>query len=386
MARAQNKTETGGEPVVCISRDDIGLLFEALRRHGYMLVGPRVRDGAIVYDALEAVNDLPVGWTDEQDAGTYKIKRRADNALFGYVVGPHSWKKYLFPPRREIWRGRKKKDGSFETWQEESTPPPRYAFIGVRACELHAIQIQDRVFMGGTYQDPVYAGNRADNFIVAVNCGQAAKTCFCTSMNTGPKVGAGHDLALTEIIDGDTHYFVAEAGSEKGAGVLAEIPSRPALEADMAAAAARTEKAVKEMGRSVDMTDIKDLLYRNYDNERWAALEKRCLACGNCTMACPTCFCSKVEDTTDLSGEHAQRWKSWDSCFTMDFSYIHGGSVRPSIKSRYRQWLTHKLATWIDQFGSSGCVGCGRCVTWCPVGIDLTQEVKAIRESEKQND
>ena len=380
----QRITESRQAPVR-VNREDIESLFITLKKQGYTLVGPTVRDGAIVYDALETVENLPVGWTDEQEAGTYRIKRRADKALFGYNVGPHSWKKFLFPPRKQMWRGRKKEDGSFETWEEKPDgPPPRYAFIGVRACELHAIQIQDTVFMGGTHQDPVYAGNREDNFIIAVNCGQAAKTCFCTSMNTGPKVGKGYDLALTEIIDGASHYFVAEAGTAKGADVLKEAPSRPAQKSDTDSADACTEKAKAEMGRTIDISDIKELLYRNYDNKRWEELEKRCLACGNCTMACPTCFCSKVEDVTDLTGDHAERWRSWDSCFTMDFSYIHGGSVRPSIKSRYRQWLTHKLATWIDQFGSSGCVGCGRCIVWCPVGIDLTEEVKAIRESEKE--
>lgn len=364
----------------------MGALFTALQQNGYTLVGPTLRDGAIVYDALETPDDLPAGWTDEQEAGTYKTKRRGDAALFGYNVGPHSWKKYLFPPRKQIWRGRKKDDGSFETWQDGEDDTPRYAFIGVRACELHAIQIQDKVFMGGTHQNPVYAGRRADNFIVAVNCGQAANTCFCTSMNTGPKVDDGYDLALTEVIDAETHFFVAEAGSAKGAVVLAGIPSRPAKQAELDEAAARIANAEQDMGRHVDMTDIKELLYRNYDNARWDELEKRCLSCGNCTMACPTCFCSKVEDSTDLSGDHAERWQSWDSCFTMDFSYIHGGSVRSSGKSRYRQWLMHKLATWFDQFGSSGCVGCGRCITWCPVGIDLTEEVKAIRASEKERE
>ncbi len=380
----QSSTESRQAPVR-VNRAEIESLFIILKKRGYALVGPRVRDGAVIYDALDTVENLPVGWTDEQEAGTYRIKRRNDKALFGYNVGPHSWKKFLFPPRKQIWRGRKREDGSFETSQEMSEPAPRYAFIGVRACELHAIQIQDRIFMGGTYQDPVYAGRRADNFIVAVNCGQAGKTCFCTSMNTGPKVDKGHDLALTEIIEGEAHYFLVEADSDKGAEILREMPSRPAEKGDRDAAVAATAKAIREMGRAIDINDIKGLLYRNYDNKRWEELERRCLACGNCTMACPTCFCSKVEDNTDLTGDHAERWKSWDSCFTMDFSYIHGGSVRPSIKSRYRQWLMHKLATWIDQFGSSGCVGCGRCITWCPVGIDLTAEVKAIRESEMEN-
>ena len=100
-------------------------------------------------------------------------------------------------------------------------------------------------------------------------------------------------------------------------------------------------------------------------------------------MVCPTCFCTTVEDHSDLAGETAERVRSWDSCFTLDFSYVHGGSVRTETQSRYRQWMTHKLASWIDQFGTSGCVGCGRCITWCPVGIDITEEAAAIRQTRR---
>jgi Fe-S-cluster-containing hydrogenase component 2 len=131
----------------------------------------------------------------------------------------------------------------------------------------------------------------------------------------------------------------------------------------------------------MDTTGIRDLLYTNFDHPRWDNVAQRCLTCANCTMVCPTCFCTTVEDVSDVTGSHAERWRKWDSCFSQNFSYIHGGSVRSSAKSRYRQWMTHKLASWIDQFGSSGCVGCGRCITWCPVGIDITEEVRAIRES-----
>ena len=133
------------------------------------------------------------------------------------------------------------------------------------------------------------------------------------------------------------------------------------------------------MGREMNTDGIHDLLLANLEHPRWEEVAGRCLTCGNCTMVCPTCFCTSVEDTSDLAGVSAERSRRWDSCFTMDFSYIHGGSVRASPKSRYRQWMTHKLATWWDQFGSSGCVGCGRCITWCPVGIDITEEVRAIR-------
>jgi formate hydrogenlyase subunit 6/NADH:ubiquinone oxidoreductase subunit I len=133
--------------------------------------------------------------------------------------------------------------------------------------------------------------------------------------------------------------------------------------------------------RHLDTAGLRDLLYENFEHPRWDNVAARCLSCANCTMVCPTCFCTTVEDVSDISGNHAERWRRWDSCFTQSFSYIHGGSVRTSAKSRYRQWMTHKLASWTDQFGTSGCVGCGRCITWCPVGIDITEEVRAIRES-----
>ena len=368
-----------------IKRDDLQSLFDVVIARGYMPVGPTVREGAIVYDELRRVQDLPEGWTEDQDAGTYRLKRRDDKALFGFNNGPHSWKKYLFPPRSKLWEGKKTDDGGFTVKEAEDTEKP-FAFIGVRACDLHAIEVQDKVFMSNHHPDPLYAGRRGKALVIVVNCGQAGKTCFCTSMNTGPRAEGGFDLALTEILDGDDHYFVAEPGSTDGFSLLAEIPHTAAGRDNIAAALERTKRAEEQMGRKVDISDIKELLYRNYDNDRWDALEKRCLACGNCTMACPTCFCSKVEDVTDLSGDHAERWREWDSCFTMDFSHIHGGSVRPTTRSRYRQWLVHKLATWLDQFGTSGCVGCGRCITWCPVGIDLTEEVRLIREGEKDRE
>jgi sulfhydrogenase subunit beta (sulfur reductase) len=368
-----------------IKRCDLQALFDVVIARGYMPVGPTVREGVIVYDELRSVQDLPEGWTEDQDAGTYRLNRRDDSALFGFNNGPHSWKKYLFPPRSKLWEGKKTDDGGFTLKEAEDTQKP-FAFIGVRSCDLHAIQVQDKVFMNEHHPDPLYAGRRDQALIIVVNCGQAAKTCFCTSMNTGPRAESGYDLSLTEILEGDDHYFVAEPGSAKGFSLLAEIPHTEAGGENITAAEKCTKRAVEQMGRKIDISDIKELLYRNYGNERWDELEKRCLACGNCTMACPTCFCSKVEDVTDLTGDHAERWREWDSCFTMDFSYIHGGSARKTVRSRYRQWLTHKLAAWLDQFGASGCVGCGRCITWCPVGIDLTEEVRLIRDSENQKD
>jgi sulfhydrogenase subunit beta (sulfur reductase) len=365
---------------VCVEYAGLRELLGVLKANGYRLIGPQLRDGAIVYDELASIDGLPAGWTDEQEGGKYRLQKREDHALFGYAVGPHSWKKFLFPPVIRQWRARRTDTGlQFDTEQEKN---PRYAFIGVRACELHAIAVQDKVFMGEKFVDPIYAERRKNAFIVALNCGQAGGTCFCASMKTGPKARTGFDLVVTEILEKQSHYFVVGVGSEAGAQVLTQIAHRQADERDIMLAEQVVQGTAQQMGRVMDTTDIKELLYRNYEHPRWDDVASRCLSCANCTMVCPTCFCSTVEEVTDLAGEHAERWRRWDSCFHVNFSYVAGGGIRASTKSRYRQWMTHKLATWIDQFGTSGCVGCGRCITWCPVAIDITEEVRAIRETE----
>jgi len=360
---------------------DFGTLFQALTERGYRIMGPVLRDGAIAYDELSSADDLPRGWTDEQDGGTYRVKVRQDAALFGYSVGPHSWKKFLLPPVMRLWRS-ERRNGGFEV-RGEPQDTQKYAFLAVRSCDLHAIDTQDRVFLQGPYTDPVYKARREKAFIIAVNCGQAGGTCFCVSMGTGPKATSGFDLALTEVLEGEQHYFLVEDGTERGAEILSELPCGRATVEEEQAAEAVVARAAAQMGRVMDTSGIKELLYRNYEHPRWENVANRCLTCANCTNVCPTCFCTTIEDVTDLKGQQAERWRRWDSCFTMEFSYIHGGSIRASAKSRYRQWMTHKLATWIDQFGTSGCVGCGRCITWCPVGIDITEEVRAIRASEQ---
>ncbi len=353
-------------------------LIPALQRRGYQVVGPVVREGAIIYDVVEKLADLPAGWTDEQAAGRYRLQRRDDQALFGYVVGPHSWKKYLHPAEIRLFAA--EQQGGTLRILNNAPPPPRRAFLGVRACELAAIAVQDRVLQGDRYRDPIYSARRERIFIVAVNCTQAASTCFCTSMKTGPHVERGFDLALTELARPEKHEFLIEAGSDAGAEVLAELESAAASPEICAEAEAAVERAAAQIERRMDTTNIRDLLSQNFEHPRWDNVAQRCLTCANCTMVCPTCFCTTVEDTSDLTGTHAERWRKWDSCFSQSFSYIHGGSVRSSTKSRYRQWMTHKLGSWIDQFGTSGCVGCGRCITWCPVGIDITEEVRALRE------
>lgn len=367
------------QPVV-IQIDDFNILFKIISGKGYEIIGPTAKDGAVTYGSINTMSDLPVGMIDRQDGGTYRLIESNQKTLFGYVVGQDSWKKFLYPPKHKMLE-LARRDKTFDILSNESGPARR-AFLGVRACELAAIAIHDKILLEGPYADPHYRANRENALIIAVNCTRAGGTCFCVSMGTGPKAKFGFDLALTEIIENGSHHFLIESGSDKGAEILGEIGGRPANENEIKAAAKAIDRAANNMGRNLDTEGLKELLQRNFDHPRWDQVATRCLNCGNCTMVCPTCFCMTIEDATDLDSRTAARWRKWDSCFTLDFSYIHGGSIRPSGKARYRQWLMHKLANWVDQFGMFGCVGCGRCITWCPVGIDLTEEAGAIRSSE----
>ncbi len=353
-------------------------LHQALTAVGYRVIGPQVRAGAISLGELESAGDLPFGWGVTLSPGGYRLRERDDQAAFGHSAGPGSWKEFLHPPRERLWSASRDQAGSERRPDEREEPAPM-AFLGVRPCDLRAIQIQDRVLGGQAHPDSAYAKRRARVFIVAVNCTEPGETCFCTSMGTGPQAGPGYDLLLTELAGEAEHTFVIEAGSAAGSAILAELPVRPADPDLRQRAHAAVESAATQMGRSMEADGLRELLAASHDAARWEDVAARCLTCGNCTMACPTCFCTTVEDVTDLSGDHAERWQSWESCFDLDFSYLHGGPVRSSGVSRYRQWLTHKLGTWHDQFGSSGCVGCGRCIVWCPVGIDITEEVAALR-------
>ncbi|RDI55259.1 4Fe-4S dicluster domain-containing protein [Nocardia mexicana] len=365
---------TPGDTAV-IDRAGLDRLVEVLRARGYRVIGPQVRDGAIVLDELESGAALPSGWGVQTSPGRYRLHRRDDEAVFAHSAGPGSWKQFLHPPHRKI----------AEIGPDlESVPvdevPVKSAFLGVRGCDLASIAILGRVLGGGEYPDPSFGRRRHDLFVVAVNCTEPGGVCFCASMGTGPGVSAGFDLALTERIEGSDHRFLVEVGTEAGAHVLAEVGSREAETAEIARAGEAVNAAAQRMGRAMPEVDLRTLLRDSRESPHWQDVASRCLTCANCTMVCPTCFCTTTEDVTDLTGDHAQRWERWASCFELDFSYLHGGSVRQSGAGRYRQWLSHKLSTWYDQFGSSGCVGCGRCIAWCPAGIDLTAEVGRLAE------
>ncbi len=360
-----------------LPRERFQLLLGVLRAAGYRCVGPKVRNGAIVFDTLRSVEELPLGVRDEQMPGSYRLRDSARQRFFDWANGPQALKPLLFTPRETLWRAHRDAAGrlAFEACMPEPHP---IAVIGARGCDLSALALLDKHFLHGPYRDEHYAARRARLFVVGVHCTQPASTCFCASTGDGPRCTFGYDLALAELDEG----FVVQARSERGVEMLghfpvevrSDSPTRDQLrrvDADVAAAAAAQQRRLP--GR-----DLRAALLERLEHPRWQDVASRCLACGNCTAVCPTCFCHAQDEAPALGGETSEHYRSWDSCFTQGHSYIHGLTVRADTRTRYRQWLVHKLATWHEQYGRSGCVGCGRCVTWCPVGIDITEEAAAL--------
>ena len=369
MIRGEPIADLGFDHAV-LDRRGLDELITVLSAEGYCVIGPTIRDSAIVLDTLESGDQLPAGWGVDTGPGLYRLRKRADSAVFGHSAGPQSWKQYLHPSRHQLWS--ESTDGTFHAPPAEQT---KYAFLGARACDLAAIGILETVLSSGGTST---TGPFEDLFVIAANCTEPGGVCFCASMNTGPEARIGYDLCLTERIDDAGHRFVAGVGTTEGSRILSLVRHRQATDNETAEAAHAVTEAAQNMGREMPDVDLRGMLRDAREADVWEDVASRCLTCGNCTMVCPTCFCTTAEDVSDLAGDNVERWQHWSSCFDLDYSQLHGGAARVSGESRYRQWISHKLGTWHDQFGSSGCVGCGRCIDWCPVGIDITAEAARL--------
>jgi sulfhydrogenase subunit beta (sulfur reductase) len=362
-----------GKQTFYLNRNVLQALLDAVSSRGYQCIGPTLQDSTIHFQAIDHVQQLPQGLRDQQAPGQYRLSQTDDLRYFAWANGPQGLKPFVFASDEVLWHSVRKDDGSLHFSQPHATAP-KLAIIGVRACDIAALYLQDKHFLQAEYKDPYYASRRQHLVIIAVNCTHPADTCFCASTGDGPHAAYGYDIALTELAEG----YLIEARSQFGTEILAMLPLEIATAEQMQDATNALATAAAQQQRRLPSRDLKHALFANLDHAQWDEIAKRCLACGNCTSVCPTCFCHSETEHAALDGKHSEHRRQWDSCFTAGHSYIHGITIRANTAQRYRQWLTHKLGSWHDQFGRSGCVGCGRCISWCPVGIDLTQEASII--------
>jgi len=362
--------------VFFLKRESFQDLINSLKSDGYKTVGPKVKDSSIVYGEVHTITDFPLGVQDEQSPGRYKLIKTDNGRWFSWANGPQNLKPILFAPREHLWKATRKEKNKIEFTQV--TPESEHiAVIGVRACDLAALELQDKHFLQMEYQDPYYKAHRENIFVIAVSCTHSAKTCFCVSTGDGPEVKTGFDLSLVELDNG----FIITSGSERGKKILDRLDLHTAAEQQLLNvlnARQQIENAAKKQKRTLPGRNLRNSLFEQLDHPQWQKIAERCLACGNCTSVCPTCFCHSEHEETTLDSKEISHYRQWSSCFTQEHSYMHGVVIRAETKMQYRQWLTHKLGSWHDQYGRSGCVGCGRCITWCPAGIDITEEAHAI--------
>ena len=247
--------------------------------------------------------------------------------------------------------------------------------FGVHPCDVNALRILDVVYTK-EFPDPYYQKNRERTLIVALNCNQPGENCFCASLGTGPELEEGYDLLLTDL--GES--YLIEAGSKAGEELLevAELPPAPRfLKVEKAK---RMEAARAAFKKGLPHGGLEELLLKNFTHPLWEELKEQCLACGSCTMVCPTCFCYSVKDVVELSLTNGRRERVWDSCMLLAYAAVAlGGNFRKEREARLKHRLLHKLIYYRPQFGTLGCVGCGRCVTNCPVKIDPTAVVAKLR-------
>jgi len=355
-----------------LARSNLQSLINNLISGGYACIGPQVRDGTIVYDEITSVDQLPLGVHDNQSPGSYTLTNDNSDTYFAWANGPQAIKPLLFRPREKLWQSQQATDGQLSFKSNTPEPGPT-AILGARACDIAAMKLQDQHFLQQQYVDPYYQARREQLLVVAVNCSHPADTCFCHSTGDGPFADDGYDIALTELQTG----FLIDTRSEPGEKIIRNLPLQPCTAEHLHEAELIASQASKQQ-RQLPETDIKTQLLNQLDSPSWQEIAETCLSCGNCTSVCPSCFCHSEHDVAELDGKISSHLREWDSCFTQGHSYIHGVVIRGDTTQRYRQWLTHKFATWHQQYGRSGCVGCGRCISWCPVGIDVIESVKRL--------
>jgi len=340
-------------------------------------MGPTLRDGAIVPGPVNSSKDLPRGVHDLQSPGP---TASCAKTTVRYSDGPSVrdlGKTSTSPPARSCGAARSlATHWSFvnpivrmRSWQSSAHGPVTLLRCAYWTTFWKRVSIAIRDIRSGD-----------SNFIAVVECASPADTCFCASMKSGPGIDEDFDVALTELNDELGHRFIARIGSPRGADVLSSVSTRPAKRTGPRGARTASRDGVARDESKPPFDEVANLLARNVEHLGGSTWPSGASPAATATSVCPTCFCSDVHDTTDTSGA-IERRRTWSSCFDLEHSYLHGGSVHESSSSRYRQWMTHKLSTWWDQFDSTGCVGCGRCIVWCPVGIDITEEVAAHRRA-----
>ncbi len=340
--------------------DSLEILFKELQHLNYVVVGYKVVDNVLRLTKLDSFKELARDVEDVQNPGKYSLIPGSF-----YRHGPDSPKIYLYPPEHLLFT-------VSPEWKVElpTTPEDYIAFFGIKPCDLASIKVLDRVLLD---VDEYYRTLRKRLVVIVENCTQPGNTCFCATMGTGPRAMNGFDIAFTRLGD----KLVIEAGSEFGLKLLNLLELEPIDDTTYRDFESTIRRATDKAKAGFELENLPELLELNIESKVYKEITERCLGCSNCNMVCPTCFCFDVLDIPELNGS-AKRVRVWDGCLNFVYAQVAGGHFRRDLWARYRHFILHKFTYWIKQFGTYGCVGCGRCITWCPTGIDIRESVRKV--------
>ncbi|MGD0276344.1 MAG: 4Fe-4S dicluster domain-containing protein [Syntrophales bacterium] len=302
----------------------------------------------------------------------FKALEKGEEPLVRYANSKNAPKNFFFPHTELMMKYTRTPKGM--TFKEKGPEAPEAVLFGVRPCDARSLVLLDRLFDQEKYRDNYYIERRARITVISMACVHPPyATCFCTSVDGAPVSSDGADILITDVEDN----YLVEFLSEKGQKYLSYFGNAAADEAAVARKEEIARQAASEIKSHIPAKEIKPILDVNFEHPFWNTIHQKCLACGTCTFLCPTCHCFDISD--EVKGADGIRIRNWDSCmfplFTLETS---GHNPRTTQKERWRQRAMHKFKYYVDNFNAIACVGCGRCVMYCPVNIDIRKIVTDI--------
>jgi len=342
--------------------EDLGKLIEVLKAYGYVTYGYKVSRGAVIFDELRNLEDMPLKYRDVQGPGSYRLIE--GNGVRHSFASP---KEVIHPARQELF--------NVDSNGGVSYPPiesKKIALVGIKSCDLASIKVMDRILSN----DDSYNARRKEALTIVEECINPGDTCFCGSLGTGPYVSEDFDLAYARI---DDDHVLFKYGSRVGLNLVKRLGLKPASEELVNTySSLMSEAKEKTSPLKFGLSDIENSMLKSMsDVDLWKKLSEKCVGCANCNLVCPTCFCTEFLDDLKLDNS-ASRVRFWVGCLSYVYGLVAGTHFRPELYMRYRHFVLHKFLFYRKQIGLVGCVGCGRCITWCPVGIDLRKTVSEV--------
>jgi len=316
---------------------------------------------------LPTVEENRVNFCDRWDKNEPLMGLRSENS----VLSP---KDLFFPQTEDVFRF--STEGKEFEVKEKHSPSSKKVIFGLRACDIRSLRLLDLVFAEGEYRDEAYTGRRNKNILITWSCTEPEETCFCTSFDSDPGRPEFGDILAIDLKDG----LILEAQSEVGEEILdkADDLLRSAVQNQIKKAERLQLEAKDKVALEVGLDNIKNELSDRFDDPIYEKYASRCLGCGICTYLCPTCHCYDLESET--WGQEGLRYRCWDSCMFSNYTRLAGGeNPRPTKTERLRNRFLHKLQYFPEMYEQYGCTGCGRCLKYCPVSVDITKFIRQIK-------